>query len=118
MTMANIIKSISSTEVDKKKATKLQKTYATEFPEIVLQMVTYFADGDFAGDYRFLSFNEVIHAEADLHVPFRKLKMIPLVDCGDNDFIAYSFGEDLWLRFNVVEEVAFGKKKNLSEILK
>lgn len=51
-------------------------------------------------------------------MPFKKLQIIPLVDGGDNDFIAYNFAEDVWIRYNVVEEIGFGKKKKLNEILK
>jgi hypothetical protein len=118
MTVAECIKQIAATEPSNKIASKLNKTYGEDMPKVVVQMVTVFEKGGFVDDYRFLSLSEIVHAEADLHVPFKKLQIIPLVDGGDNDFIAYNFAEDVWMRYNVVEEIGFGKKKKLNEILK
>ena len=118
MNVSECIKKITETKINEKIGVKLNKLYGAELPDIVVKMVTLFECGGFVEDYRFLSLNEVVHAEADLHIPFKKRQIIPLIDTGDNDFIAYNFAENVWLRYNVVEEVGFGKKKNLNEILK
>ena len=39
------------------------------------------------------------------------------MDCGENDFIVYHFKENYWSKFNIIDEVEFGKKETLREVL-
>ncbi len=117
MTVSGCFKQISATEPNNSIAAKLNEVYDVKMPKMIVQLVTLFEKGGFVEDYRFLSLNEIVYAEDDLHIPFKRICIIPLIDCGDNDFIVYNFAEDVWLRYNIVEEVAFAKKKTLSEML-
>ena len=44
--------------------------------------------------------------------------MIPLADCGENDFIVYHFTDGSWSKFNIIDETEFKKRNALDEILK
>ena len=66
---------------------------------------------------RILSFDEIINAEKELHVDFKSNQIIPLVDCGENDFIVYHFFDKIWSKFNIVDETVFKKKNSLQELL-
>ena len=66
---------------------------------------------------RILSYKEILNAEYDLHVDFKTKQMIPLADCGDNDFVVYHFDTHEWSKFNIIDEVTFKKRKTLAEVL-
>lgn len=117
MTLAMCIKKIHATEVDSDVANTLFKTYGPNIPAIVKQVATLFKTGGFVGGYRFLSLDEIEYAEDDLHVNFKKRNIIPLVDCGDNDFIVFDYRSEKWMVFNIVEMVAFKMKPALEDLL-
>lgn len=117
MTIANCLNKINKTKVDSKVAKALTKAYGPDIPAIVEQVVTLFKSGGFVEDYRFLSLDEIEYAEDDLHVDFKKHNYIPLIDCGDNDFVVYDFRNDKWVKFNIIEKVSFKKKQSLEDIL-
>lgn len=113
------LSSLESVAIDAKKIEKIQKAYNVDLPEVIQKMITlanetlFFDDGT-----RVLSFEEIVDAEKDLHVAFKEKGIIPLVDCGENDFIVYHFGDRVWSKFNIVDETIFKKKNNLEELLK
>lgn len=43
--------------------------------------------------------------------------MIPVIDCGENDFIVYHTAEGNWSKFNIIEECVFKKRATLGELL-
>ena len=117
MTVTECLQKIQKTKVDRKVVNTLSKVYASDIPAIIEQIVTLFKSGGFVGSYRFLSLDEIEYAEDDLHVDFKKRNIIPLVDCGDNDFIVYDYCSEKWMLFNIVEKVAFKKKPNFDDLL-
>lgn len=117
MTLAECLLNISKTKVDSKVTKTLAKVYSQDIPAVVEQLVTLFKSGGFVAGYRFLSLDEIEYAEDDLHVDFKKRHFIPLVDCGDNDFIVYDYRNEKWILFNIVEKVAFKKKQELEDLL-
>ena len=117
MTITECLHKIETTKVDRKVVSTLSKTYTTDIPAIIEQIVSLFKSGGFVGSYRFLSLDEIEYAEDDLHVDFKKRNIIPLVDCGDNDFIVYDYCNEKWMMFNIVEKVAFKKKPNFDDLL-
>ena len=117
MTITECLRRIPKTKVDRKVVSTLSKVYSADLPAIIEQIVTLFKFGGFVGNYRFLSLDEIEYAEDDLHVDFKKKNIIPLVDCGDNDFIVYDYCSEKWMLFNIVEKVAFKKKPNFEDLL-
>ncbi|MCD8372752.1 MAG: hypothetical protein LUD27_05580 [Clostridia bacterium] len=63
--------------------------------------------------YRLLSLQEVLDCESDMNVPFRRIGLMPLIDCGDNDFICYDFRNHGWCKFNIAEEFKYSAKRSI-----
>lgn len=99
-------------------ASKVESVYGRSLPEEIKKMVSYSEDSIFFDDdYRTLSISEIIDAETDLHIDFAKRGLIPVIDCGENDFIVFNFESESWSKFNIVDESAFKKRDSLSDLL-
>lgn len=86
-------------------------------PEIVKKIISSVDDTIFLEeDWRILSLSEIEDAEKDLHIEFGEKGILPLVDCGENDFIVYHFQDEIWSKFNIVDEVIFQKKNTIEEL--
>ena len=48
---------------------------------------------------------------------FDAKKILPLIDCGDNDFIVFHIGTNKWSRFNIVDECIFKERDSLEDVL-
>lgn len=109
---------ISAKKTNEKRIKKINDIYETSFPEVVNLIISNSDETIFFDDgYRVMGFNEIAEAEQDLHVDFKNKKIIPLFDCGENDFIVYNFEDDLWSKFNIVDETIFKKRDTLKELL-
>jgi len=109
---------ISSKKVDEKLVEKINSIYGGVFPELVNMIVSNSKETLFFDDeYRVLSYDEIADAEQDLHVDFKEKKIIPLIDCGENDFIVYHFEDNIWSKFNIIDETVFKKKASLGDLL-
>ena len=119
MTKEEYFQILSNMKVNKNKTKKIEDLYGTDIPEIVKKVIScadkavFFDDG-----YRSLSISEICDAEKDLHVNFVEKNIIPLIDCGENDFIIYDLNRKCFAKFNIVDEVVFKKKKTLEELMK
>lgn len=117
MMLVDCLQKIRNTPVDSIVSKTLKKAYGSKVPAIVEQIVTLFKSGGFVEGYRFLSLDEIEYAEDDLHVNFKSIGLIPLIDCGDNDFVVYNYIEGKWMMFNIIEQICFKKKKELDDLL-
>lgn len=119
MTGKEYLKVLADVKVDKKKTEKIALIYAEKLPEIILKIVSNAEEPVFLEDgYRVLSYAEIIDAEKDLHIGFKGMSIIPLVDCGENDFVVYNFNDNIWSKFNIIDETFFKKKNKLEDLLK
>lgn len=117
MTLIDCLQEIRNTQVDSRVSKTLKKAYGSKVPVIIEQTVSFFKSGGFVEGYRFLSLDEIEYAEDDLHVNFKRNGLIPLIDCGDNDFAVYNYIEGKWMMFNIVEQVCFKTKNELDDLL-
>lgn len=118
MTGKEYLKSLVSIKVNKEISKKIISVYSDNLPEIVLKIASNAKEPIFLDDdSRILSYDEMIDAEQDLRVQFKEKGIIPLVDCGENDFIVYHFENKIWSKFNIVDETVFKKKDSLEELL-
>ena len=118
MTGKEYLSSLTGVETDEKKNEKLVDLYADNLPEIILKIVANGKEPVFLdNDSRVLSFDEIVDAENDLHIAFREKGIIPIVDCGENDFVVYHFIDKIWSKFNIIDETVFKKKESLEEII-
>lgn len=119
MTRSEYISALEGLKIDSSKVSKLEKNYETSFSDVVKKIISNADETIFFDEaFRVLSFDEVEDAEKDLHVDFKNKGIIPLLDCGENDFIVYHFKDDIWSKFNIIDETVFKKKKSLAELLK
>ncbi len=119
MTNKEYLKQISQKEVDSDKVKRVASIYGNDMPEMLQKIISNSEETIFLDDgIRILSFGEIVDAENDLHVEFSAKGMIPMADCGDNDFIVYHRDEKIWSKFNIIDETVFKKKNELDELLK
>lgn len=119
MTGKEYLSSLASVKPDKKKTDRIAALYVDGLPEIILKIASSAKEPVFLDDdSRVLSYDEIVDAEKDLHISFKDKGIIPLVDCGENDFIVYHFTDKIWSKFNIIDETIFKKKKSLEELLK
>ena len=46
-----------------------------------------------------------------------KLGLVPVIDAYDNTYIVYSFFENVWAKYNIIDKTMFKKKENLEDVL-
>jgi hypothetical protein len=110
---------ISKTEIDEEKVKKVSQKYGANLPDILKKIISNADTSEFFDDgSRILSFDEIMDAENDLHVAFASNGMIPFADCGENDFLVYHFYNDIWSKFNIIDESVFKKKPKIEDLLK
>ena len=86
----DLIKAISESSINEEKVRKIQEKYSDSFPDFICKMISYLDDVVFLdNNYRLLSYDEILNAEKELDVDFGALGILPVIDCGDNDFISY-----------------------------
>ena len=118
MTLQEYLKQIGETEINTEVMEKVYDEYSDDLPEIVGKIITNAKEAVFLDGCRILSLEEILDASQDLDIDFKEKEMIPLIDCGDNDFVVYHFSEDSWSKFNIADETVFKKKHSLEELVK
>lgn len=110
---------IMTMKIDDAKVKKIESVYGNNLPDLLKRIVSNNSEAEFFDDdTRVMSFDEILDAENDLHVAFHLKGMIPVMDCGENDFIVYHFSDNSWSKFNIVDETMFRKGSSIEELLK
>lgn len=76
-----------------------------------------FIEVDEKNSWRILGINEVENAEQELNVDFISKKMLPIVDCFDNDYIVFDFSSESFCMLNIVDEMSFPLPESTQLIL-
>ncbi len=119
MTKESFLEVLSHIDVDIEKVNLVHQIYNQVLPEVIVKIVSLCSEPVFLDDgTRILAFDEIIDAERDLQIPFSAKELIPIADCGDNDFIVYDFSCASWAKYNIVDEIEFKKRNALSDLLK
>lgn len=119
MTGKEYLSNLAGVQLDRNKTDKVASVYTRDLPGIILKIVSNAKEPVFLDDgSRILSYDEIVDAEKDLHIAWKEKGMLPLVDCGENDFIVYHFGDRVWSKFNIVDETVFKKKSSIEELIK
>ncbi len=118
MNADNFINIIDSISINPEATASIEATYGVDLPDSIKRILSFDLDGHFFGNNkRLLSLDEIITADEELHVGFKSMKIIPLFDTGDNDFIVYSCEENTWVLYNIVDKCAFYQSTELKELL-
>ena len=118
MTRKEYIVAIGKCNIASDAIPKIESVYGCSLAASIKRMLSYSEESVFFDDdFRTLSAAEILDAEKDLHVDFSSLQLIPVIDCGENDFIVYHAAEGNWSKFNIIEECVFKKRATLDELL-
>lgn len=118
MTKNEYLIEITNCNIDEAKVTTMERKYHNELPDIVKKIISFSNETIiFDDEWRSLSFIEIYNAKEDLHVDFITEKIIPLIDCGENDFIIYNFKKNNWSKFNIIDDCFFKQKITLEELI-
>ncbi len=119
MTPQQFEQSSNLTKRDEAFAQQLALTYGGVVSDKVLALCEtvpegIFFDGTFC---RKLSTSEILNAKEMLHVDFPAAGILPVFDCGDNDFIVYRLTDKKWVKFNIVDETSFSESEDWKKLI-
>lgn len=118
MNVAEYLKLVENMKIDSDKVETVQNVYEAKLPELLQKIVSNAEEPAFLdNDVRTLTYKEILNAEQDLHVDFKSNRIIPVADCGDNDFAVYYLDKCKWSRFNIIDETAFKERTTLEDVL-
>lgn len=112
------LSSLASTKIDNVRVNKLSTIYDSSIPKQIQKIISANNGPVFLNNgIRILSFNEIMDAEKDLQTDFVNKRMIPIADCGENDFVVYNLTNKTYSKFNINDKSEFKKSSNLKQVL-
>lgn len=118
MTREEYLNKLGSIPVNGDAASCAEAVYGGTLPAEVKQILSFSKESIFFDDgFRALSLAEVLGAWRELHVDFRAQGLVPLFDCGENDFIVYHIRDNVWSKYNIVDGTVFKKRDKLEDLL-
>lgn len=60
---------------------------------------------------------EVLAAPGELNVDFVGQRLMPVIDCMDNNFICYNFKDSVYHLFNIVDEMSFDSATEIAGLI-
>ncbi|MBP3717001.1 MAG: SEL1-like repeat protein [Paludibacteraceae bacterium] len=124
MNLKKFIEKYTTAPIKEKKVAEIVKAYGAELPEEVQHFVSacgneplFLEDDKTNADFRVLSFDEIVDAEEDMDTDFKSMKMIPLIDCYDNQFVVYKFEEQCWAMYSFDDDNSWDENPSLGDFL-
>ena len=98
---------------------RLALAYRSVVPDAVVSLTASMSEGVFfEGNFcRKMGVGEILDASNFLHVDFPKHGIVPVFDCGDNDFICFRLSDGRWVKFNIVDELVFRNSFDWKELI-
>ena len=97
---------------------QIEQLYEVELSDSIKKTLSVKPEGEFIESddiLRLLSHEEILDASQDLSVDFIKMKLIPILDTGDNDYIVFDLEGGFWYKFNIVDAVKYKQRQSLTE---
>ena len=120
MKLKDTLTALNQQSVEAKNIGEIESVYETKLNDTVKRLVSISKKSVSYDDFsllRSLSLKEILEASADMQVDFVSLRLLPLFDAGDNDYIVYDLNEKGWCMFNIADEIKFSKKSSLLDYL-
>jgi len=117
MLKKEFLKTVKGTAVDKSVVAKIEKTYGPIKSDEVRKILSLTSRRIAVGDLRLLSTAEIASFEDVSNVNLSSMKLLPVFDAFDNDYVVYKLKKGTWSMFNIVDRVEFNEAKSLEGYL-
>lgn len=118
MNSLEYLMAIENSSIDIAKKTKFEECYGIKLSDSLAKIVTFANDSIFiAEERRVLSFDEIININKDCDNVFISKRIIPVIDCYDNEFIVFAADDSIWAKFSLSDNAMYKKRENLSELI-
>ena len=111
---------IKTVKINESKIRQIEKIYGS-LPDEVQRIISLSSRTIFFSNkegYRTLSISEIIDAEKDMQINFVKEKMIPIIDCSDNDFIVFHTDTKTWSKYSLDDNSIYKETNKFEDLLK
>ena len=118
MNIIDLLKSEDNIEISPN-VSKYEKKYETKLnlkASKIFSLVAGFYDTD-NRVYRILDSDEILDPEKYLGINMIQLKLIPLIDISDNDFICYDIIKNKFRVFNIIDESSCMENDTLIKVV-
>ena len=116
MTGNDFLQQLKHTEINESSVKTIEIKYNCRLPMFIQEIISASQECIFLdNDWRILSVKEILDAPEDLHVDFVELRILPLIDTGENNFIVYCLEKEDWSKFNIIDECFFKNKRTLDD---
>lgn len=97
-----------------------ERKYGEKFSGEVARLLDLGGTAFFDGPprMRFMGLVEIVSADRQLGVDFAARRLIPLLDCYDNDFICYHLDNGTFCLFHLIDESIVSEAKTLTDLLR
>jgi hypothetical protein len=120
MKLKDKLMALGKQSVEEKTVGEIERVYGAKLDDTVKRLASISRKSVSYDDFsllRSLSLQEILDASEDMQVDFVSLRLLPLFDAGDNDYIAYDLNKKCWCMYNIADEIKFRESKNLSDYL-
>ena len=118
MLFSEYIESTKNVQMDEKKIKLIESVYCNSFPDFVKKIISNLNETLFFDDEKkMLAIKEVINASENLEINFQEIKILPLFDFYDNNFLAFDYNHNKWCMFNISDQVQFDIEKSFEGLL-
>jgi len=121
MKIHDFINQVDNQSVNMPFIEKLEHSYGVKLIEYVGKVLSMNPNGEFFKSddiLKLLSHEEILKAPNELNVDFVGLKLIPILDTGDNDYIVFDIENNNWCKFNIVDSIKFKQRQSLGEFFR
>lgn len=120
MKLAEVIRNADKIIIDNSLVSRVESTYSCKLPEFVKHILSIPEDGPNYEEQVILlklSNNMILKATEEMNSDFISNHVLPLFDLGDNDYLCYDYSDRLWCMYNIVDDSAFNKHKDILDLL-
>ena len=118
MKISEFLSNLESVKINTDNVRYIEDKYQIEISEEMKQVISSIEEDVFFEEgCHIFSFEEVMNDSENLGADFLDYKLIPLVDCYDNDFITYNFSDKSFTMFNIIDNCVFNSGRTFKELL-
>lgn len=119
MKFEDIIKQINNIEIDEEFTNKVEQVYSCELSDFVKRLLSIPETIDYEEKEISLfkmSNDFILEANEELQCDFISKHLIPIFDCYENDYLCYDFLNNIYVVYNVFEELTFDRNDDILKL--